>query len=366
MATKHNDKIKTILLVRRCSSKVFEVLAKATNLEQVAYIHKTKLNNYKSQLKEKQIEYINNNNIRYGNIKLNDIFNENADSMQAVFITFKANKLIKVAKPLYITVDKLQKDENCFYLKDIEHFPSQSPKMYIQDNKQAYNILQNIITNTNLWEKKNTTQKIEKIKNIQYDNNNLINIIQKNHDELTYSCLFKYIFESSINGFKKFAKEVLNISFNNKNIEVIRESEQNIDLLIKSERNIIVIENKIKANVNGISERHNIESKLIQSQLKKYYNYIEKNYSDKIKNYFIFAPNYNHLNLNKYECGNNYKLIEYDKIYKFFKENKNLYGKTKYFNEVLYAIKQHTKQVDNSHEEEMHKRFSMAIMELDK
>ena len=38
MSKKHNDKIKTILLVRRCNSKIIEILAKATDLEQVAYI----------------------------------------------------------------------------------------------------------------------------------------------------------------------------------------------------------------------------------------------------------------------------------------------------------------------------------------
>ncbi len=178
---------------------------------------------------------------------------------------------------------------------------------------------------------------------------------------MTFSWLFKYIFEASKEGFVKFSMEVLKINYTDEEFEVIRESEYNIDILVKSTNHIIVIENKIKSSINGIDEKHNIGSKLVQTQLSKYYKYIQKTYPNKEKKYFIFAPNYNHLKLDSYECGENYQLIEYKEIYDFFEKNKNLYKNIKYFSEFLFALEKHTKPIDNNHEEIMYRRFCLAI-----
>ena len=42
----------------------------------------------------------------------------------------------------------------------------------------------------------------------------------------------------------------------------------NIDLLIEDDMHVIIIENKIKSKINGT--RHDVDSELAQSQLKKY------------------------------------------------------------------------------------------------
>ena len=82
-------------------------------------------------------------------------------------------------------------------------------------------------------------------------------------------------------------KNVLGVKIFENEFSILREK-ANIDLLIVEKNNAIVIENKIKSNINGICERHDIGSELIQSQLKKYREYVEKNYQDvSFKKYLV-------------------------------------------------------------------------------
>lgn len=54
----------------------------------------------------------------------------------------------------------------------------------------------------------------------------------------------------------------------------IEREKENISLLISDKYNYVVIENKIKSSINGINERHDIYSNQVQSQLKKYYQFV--------------------------------------------------------------------------------------------
>lgn len=364
MAKKHNNRIKTILLIRRCSSKMFEILAKATNLQQIAYL-RTNLNLKEEKFQHnEQIKYIDEQNITYGALKPYKIFEKNNGNDESMYITFRTNSLLKVVRPIYITTDKSVKDASHYFMKDIKHFPSQSPKMYIEEGSKSFDILQGIIDNDLNWEKENTTPTIQeisgKISIIGKNPCNFIDIIKKEDDELVFSNLFKYIFDANPIAFGKFAKDVLGIKKYDETFTIYREK-SNIDLLLISEHNAIVIENKIKSNINGICDRHNIGSKLVQSQLKKYYTYVKKEYPNQIKYFFIFAPDYNHIKLENYKCGEDYRLIEFSKVADFFERNKSLYKKVAYFDEFLYSLQKHTKSVDNSHEEIMYKRFVNTI-----
>ena len=361
MNRKHNNKIKSILLVKRCSAKIFEIIAKATDLEQLAYIRKNLNDDEKIFQHKEQIKYLDEHNITYGGLKPYKIFRKNIGNEKAIYATFKANCLVKPIKPIYITTDKSNVD--CIYMEDIKHFPSQSPKMYIEKGLRSFDILQEIIDDNSNWEKKNTTPTVQEISNeISASSNtyNFIDIIRKEDDELVFSNLFKYIFDANPSAFCKFAKDVLDINNYDNTFITLREK-ANIDLLLISKKNIIVIENKIKSNINGICDRHNLGSELVQSQLEDYHAFVEKEYSDKDRYYFIFAPNYNHIKLENYKCGKYYKLIEFSKIAIFFEKNRILYEKVAYFNEFLHSLQKHTKSVDNSHEEIMYKRFVNAI-----
>lgn len=368
MSKIHNDKIDTILLVRRCTSNTMEILAKATGLTQIARIKKSFRNKEKEEQHNLQIAYINEHNITYGGMKPYEIFKNNVWDTKTeqnfeIYITFKAADVRKVVKPVYISTDKnIEKNENIFHLENIK-LKSQSLKIYIPGGTDSYDELNQIINNKTLWEDRNTTRKVDNqffndMKSEQ-NKNNFVEIIKKSYDELTYSNLFKYIFEANAPAFHKFAKEVLGVKNLSGDLSVEREK-KNIDLLITDDENAIVIENKIKSGVNGICHD---DDRNIKSQLDKYKKYVEDNYQNKNKHYYIFVPNYNHADIYKHDIDKAYKKISYKEIYDFFEQNQALYKDVKYFQEFIFALKKHITPTDNNHEENMYARFCKAINE---
>ena len=380
MSKEHNNKIKTILLVRYCGNCTMEILAKAVDLEQIAFVNKSLTDKERLDIHNSQIKYIDRNNITYGGLKQYNIYKNNLHNETAAYITFKANDLIKPIKPIYISARGCKNyeisKENYFHLGNDYIFSNQSLKMYLSPNigkqKEAFEKLENIINNNSLWERENTTPKV-KVDFPINENTNFLKIIQKENDELVFSNLFKYFFEYNAKAFCKFASDVLKISnFEQKfciNREVAcdvdndRKIDGYIDLLIWDKANTIVIENKIKSGINGCSDRHDVESEQVQSQLKYYYNFVEnlEGHKNHTKKYFIFAPNYNRIDKSNYACSEFYTIINFSEIYNWFKDNSESYYDNRYFEDFLNALYKHTKSVDNSQEEEMHRRFVNVI-----
>ena len=101
-----------------------------------------------------------------------------------------------------------------------------------------------------------------------------------------------YFFDINGETFSRFAREVLHIEVQTD--FTIEREKRNIDLLISDKNNAVVIENKIKSSINGIDDRHDIYSDQVQSQLKKYYQFVtsDDEYRNKTASCFIFSPNY--------------------------------------------------------------------------
>ena len=101
--------------------------------------------------------------------------------------------------------------------------------------------------------------------------------------------------------------------------EIIREKEH-IDLLFVSKNHVVVVENKIDAEITNKSKTPNANGKHT-SQLSNYYTYITtKEYSCvPNKHFFVLAPEYNPLTQNElnnvYESGNYYTLKSYRDLY---------------------------------------------------
>ena len=172
--------------------------------------------------------------------------------------------------------------------------------------------------------------------------------------------MFAYFFDINREAFSHFAREVLHIDVQT-DFSIEREK-RNIDLLISDKNNAIVIENKIKSSINGIDDRHDIYSDQVQSQLKKYYQFVtsDDEYRKKTASCFIFSPNYNRIDLSKFSCGEKYTIVYYREVYNFFVENRNLY-EVPYFDDFINAMYKHTKDYDNDLEEEMQRRFQNTI-----
>lgn len=357
---KSNDSVEAVLLVKHVEKGVLEVVAKAENLQQVYY----KKNNFEEEIKD-QIEYIKEHHITYGNVLLSDIYqNGNTE----LLITFKTNKLRTVKKPLFLIEDESKcykyKKNDCVFLPE-KHFSTQSLKMYYTEDKfpQDYDVFRKLLNDSEIWNEENTTTKIDLDEIYTYESHEgFLSVIKKEDDELVISNLFSYIFNNKKDVFRDFVDEVLDIGDFKINYTIAREKD-NIDLLIENEDSIIIIENKIKSKINGKKSK---SSGKIESQLSKYVEYAEKNYRNKNKNFYIFAPDYNQINKSNYKHGDKYTIINYSQIYNFYFKNAGRMLNIEYFKEFLNAIYIHTRTTDNTNFEKMKKRFIKSIIELKK
>ena len=369
MAKEHNDKIETILLVKRHNASLLEILAKAEELEQIIHLDDTRPN-CQELIHKEQIKHIKNNDIKYGGIYLLEIMNDNDGSDIAFYVTFKAKRIVKPKERIFLTVDNKEDtkhSKNCenIYVLEDKNFAKQSPKMYINSemHKNDYKALNNLINDKAKWKRNKDSKKVNiNIKTSKEDT--FIDIIRKGYDELTYSNLFKYIFEADKELFDNFVKKVLDLqNFQLDGNYTIERETGNIDLLIHNKNEVIVIENKIKSGINGIclDKKGNI----IGSQLGKYEKFINKNFKKQNKSYFIFTPDYNIIDIEIYDKNKNYKLITYSKIYNFFNDKKRTKYKTKipYYKEFLYALEKHAKEINNSNDIDAETRFVKAIIE---
>ena len=407
MEKEHNEKIDTIILVRNTGiPETLEVLAQAWELEQISKIENSSRKKEIEIINIQQKKYIEEHNVKYSNRSPLEIFSDNQTDIKTAYVSFKAGKLRRPKNPLFISFkcssnsSKLSsingKDSNIVYLNCSDNqvdnssdiipkvdMAKASLKMYIRNGevkcnknktyknrkyvnqKFAFNQLKAMLENEELWEEVNTTQSADKI-DIDYKNKyNFIDLIDKQYAEVTYSNLFKHILESNPELCSKFANEILKLNLSQK-FEIKRE-EAHIDLLIddKDNNNIVVIENKIKSSINGL--KYDIYGEEVSNQLLAYYKYVnnEEKYRQRNCCFYIFAPDYNHIDTSKIKnLPNIYKLIPYSQIYEFFNlpEICNKYSsQIPYYNEFLYALSKHIHNTDNSLEIEMHLRFAKKI-----
>ena len=137
---------------------------------------------------------------------------------------------------------------------------------------------------------------------------------------------------------------------------LVQRETEHIDLLIQDDKNIVVIENKIKSGINGI--RHDIYGDLVQSQLFDYHKYADENAHGRKESFYIFAPNYNRIDLQQYKKSEDYEVINYSVLYEFFSKHRI---ENKYYDDFLSALKNHAKDIDNSNFEIMQERFIETI-----
>jgi hypothetical protein len=224
-----------------------------------------------------------------------------------------------------------------------KRFAKQSLHMYVDDEKNplSFHSLFEMINNKELWNEKKVN--INDSSKHNHNHFNFLTLINKEDDELSFSNMFSYFFSNYSDLFIMFAKEVLEKNVHD-NFEIKREF-HNIDLWIEDEENVIVIENKIKSGINGVSERHDFcENGLVQSQLSKYFVYAT-NYSkenSKKVSCFIFVPNYNKLDLSAYSGSKPYKVIRYKDIYNFLM-SKNI--NDSYYTDFCNSLYKHTKDI---------------------
>ena len=325
-------------------SKLQDVFLKHEKRETLSEEEK-KLYSKAKQLKsihDKQLQKLAN--VKYCGKKVEDIFkNNNSIEKLTIFTSLTVQNLRYPKKNIYLTnsIDAFSNDNtNGDTIFEVGKNPTaQKQTIYIDYKKEFIDDIEKCgLDDANELD-------INSANNAQYS---FLAIIKKEYDELVYSNLFAHFFGIK-NFFEHFFKEFLkkNITIKNK-LEVVRE-ENNIDILIKADDYVIVIENKIKSALNGHPEE-DINGEIFKNQLVKYYQYVEEKYSDKTRCYFLFAPNYNHVdeeNLGKtngVEMKDKWKVIRYDKILQIFDGYRRFTGTPDelYYEEFKKALEIHT------------------------
>ena len=363
----HGENSLTILLVRKFASKIYKVLAKAEGITILDFAD-NKLS--RKERYEGQVAL----GLTYGGVSLVDLFNENSyrgslEEEKNAYTTFVADRVIKPKNQIYITDDESVSGDNTFFIRTNKGFGKQTLREFYSENEkpESFTDLNQIIENKELWEEANTTQAISELPEPQKDPYfNFLKIIRQEDNELAFSNMLAYFFDVNRNAFSRFAQKVLSV--NMQTDFTIEREKKNIDLLISDKNNAVVIENKIKSSINGINERHDIYSNQVQSQLKKYYQFVttDDEYCKKTVSCFIFSPNYNRIDLSRFSCGEKYTVVYYREIYNFFVENRNLFDEVPYFEDFINAMHKHTKDYDNELEEEMQRRFQSTIYKAKK
>ena len=304
--------------------------------------------------------------IKYDGVSIFDIHSSNVvDNDIRVSMRVKAIRVPK--KTVFLRFKKTNEvcDDNDHIFK--QKITNTSMKLYIKKSEQNsdYKYLENLATANGLWED------VSKYSGIINDNSkNFFSVTRQQDNELMFSNMFYYMFTEYPKLLEKFMKKKLNIEEETKDILVSREKEH-VDITIEytanNKRKIVLIENKIKSDINGKIELYNGDEQekkgKYTSQLSVYYEKAVKKYENGVR-CFIFKPNYNDISTEKYVHGNKYTIVNYRVMYEFLNEYSSYYRGDIYIEEFVKAMEKHTHDVDKSFRDELMIKFKERIDEL--
>ena len=391
-AKEHKNKIGHMLFVKYYDKGIVEVIGMATGLEDVPGANMPlkrdkKFKEVDENIWKHQIDFINNEEVCYGGKSILDIFS--GAEQQSIFITYKAEKVyrIKSSHRIFICFSSVNSDANLpiggivIKLSEINQAKT-SLKQYIypSNSEKDYEALKKLIDDEYLWES------VGKVDLDQYKASrqmiSLFDICQIQNNENCFSNALAYFmmqpqyYELWVEFFEKFKiDEEFKINLD-KDFSVEREASAKIeedhneeghntkpsggriDLLIRDGKNIIVIENKIKSDINSVAK-----DKFDCNQLDRYVNYIDWLKSENEQGHFILlTPNYNVPTL-KEEMRNIYKIVTYGEVYDFLSQHKFKFENDLNFVAFFNAIKRHTFKTENEYYfQEMMEKFYRRLI----
>lgn len=383
---KYEGRIKYMLLTKYHTEGMVEIIGLATGLEDVyTPTNRSKDKNVVDDkiLAAQKAFCDREGGVKYGGVSIFDIFKS---GQQSIFITFKAEKLLKPKEKLFLQflqAKQANEGPNYIIIKGY-NIALTSLKQYFEptddDKKNAdYKTLIEIINTPSKWEEwpdSETRIYINSIKDIHHPTS-LFDICQIQENENCFSNALAYFMRQKeyfpiwMLFFEKYSISLgKDFSVNREESAKIDDAKHNhqkypgggyIDILLQDDENIIVIENKIKSGVNTKES----DKKNDIDQLDRYYNYITwltKEKKKKKKHFFILAPNYS-LIAND-ELNKKYKLIHYSDLYDHLNEHKKRFAGDQNFTAFFHAIKRHTYQTSADYLfNDMKDRFFKSILE---
>ena len=403
----HQGRVGYMLFVKYYSIGEVEVIGMATGLNDVYCADQQFTGKYKGVNKEifaKQQQFVNKEGgVSYGGVSIFDIFGE--AGQQSVFITYKADKVYvpKRGKRMFIR----------FYVTDATKYPEHddtdivvslagyqqakaSLKQYIypegtyagdlakrnvdvkrEDYSKIFNTL---VNDPALWQESNNKVDEEELNQINERKVSLFDICQIQNDENKFSNALAYFMQQYPDlwhGFFARYGVLLGEEFTvvREESSKIEESKYNhkkfpsggrIDLIIRTANELVILENKIKSDINSIDE--DCEGK----QLRRYYNYAmwlsqNKDGDDygKQPRFFILTPKYNIPLIEDVEMRALYTIITYADVYDYLTEKRNEFAGDSNFVAFYEAMYRHTHDNVNDYlYYEMQETFFRRIKEL--
>lgn len=297
-----HDNIKAILMISKIDGNTFEVIGKyvPTGARCLAYLVQSNA--------DKEAKMLEKEDIKFGGVSLLDICPiATPTNRQFTRVSFRGGKVFFLntntriilsgkSNEIKDTFDNcriVQLDEyinNKWGSKNYRIFSKDNNRYYKNKNRQkdsakTYKFLNEIVDDLSIWTENNSKvvldiASLDKIRNIDYLGLN--HIINGSHVELLSSNWLAHYIELAPDNFVDF----FGIPKSEKIISVKREK-SNMDILVELSNYVVIIENKIKADIVKNSSG-------FSCQLEKYYNIVEssEDYTQKAKKYIILCPDY--------------------------------------------------------------------------
>lgn len=360
LGKERDGKVTDILLVQNIGNNTLKVLACINNISSDQHIAQ-----WKGRSIEELQKYVCNHAITqkiiYNGKTIGEIFNSNMYNGQidnhSIFYTFEveSDQYRKPIRPIY-----LAKEENGLSNTKFHQTAYYSPSA----NREDFDVIYRIIKDDSLWEKSDTASKVTS--DIYTTRRTFLSICRKEYDELAYSNMLAYYLGNNQELLQKFVNIVLELPL--KGPFQIRREYKNIDILIENVESSIIIENKIKSDINGKSEDQK------HTQLDRYVSTLNSPLDDKSKlpyreleniYGFVLHPNYTNIDIerhrkdnpkqmNRYYSTGKENIITYGRLLNFFENNK---VEDQYYDDFLRALSIHAKENDTLIEDIMLERF---------
>ena len=407
----HQGQVSDMLFVKYYGIGEVEVIGMARGLHDV-YDASCKFANKYEGINEEvfadQQRFVKNEGgISYGGVSIFDIFGE--AGQQSVFITYKADKVYipREGKRLFI---RFHSDKPVVYpmhdasdivvmlggyqqakasLKQYIYpegtYSGDLTKQNVAEKREDYlKIRTTLIDDNSLWEESNNKVDEEELSEVSQRKVSLFDICQIQNDEnkfsnaLSYFMLrpeYRHLWRGFFAGFGIELGEGYTIA--REEASKIEDTKVNptkypsggrIDLMVRTSDSLVVIENKIKSDINSVEEDG--EGK----QLRRYYNYAnwlatKKESADygKQRHFVILTPKYNIPMVEDKEMASTYKVITYAHIYNYLTLYKHQFEIDVNFVAFYEAMYRHT--LDNVNDylyHEMQDKFFRRIKDLSK
>ena len=405
----HQGQVSDMLFVKYYGIGEVEVIGMAKGLHDVYDASRKFANKYEGINEEvfaDQQRFVKHEGgITYGGVSIFDIFGE--AGQQSVYITYKADKVYipregkrlfirfhsdkPVAYPVHEASDivvalggyQQAKASLKQYIYPEGTYSGDLTKQNVAEKRDDYlKIRTLLIDDSSLWEESNNKVDEEELSKVSERKVSLFDICQIQNDENKFSNALAYFmlrpeyrhlwreffadFGVELGESYTIAREEASKIEDTKVNPTKYPSGGRIDLMVRTSNSLVVIENKIKSDINSVEEDG--EGK----QLRRYYNYAnwlatKKDSSDygKQRHFVILTPKYNIPTVEDQEMASTYQVITYAHVYDYLKQHKQAFATDVNFVAFYEAMYRHS--LDNVNDYlyyEMQEKFFRRIKEM--